>query len=156
MNQETGFRELGRRECLALLANESIGRVIYTHGALPAVLPVRFSLDRDSSVVLRTSVASRLAGAVEGSVVAFETDRFDEAAGTGWSVTVTGRATQVTESGARARLNGTGTGPWMPLKDETLIRIVPELVTGSMLARPPAAAEEDGTGRGHPSLAPGP
>jgi nitroimidazol reductase NimA-like FMN-containing flavoprotein (pyridoxamine 5'-phosphate oxidase superfamily) len=130
VKHEDGFGELGRDACLALLARAAIGRIVYTRGALPDVLPVRFSLDDDFSVVVRTSAASRLAGSVEGSVVAFEADQFDESAGSGWSVTVTGRATLVTESGARNRAREADPRSSAPTRDEIFIRIAPELVTG--------------------------
>ncbi len=75
------------------MAKVPVGRVVYTRQALPAVLPLNFSLDTDSSVVLRTSVSSDLVRAIDGVVVAFEADEFDAASRSGWSVVVTGRAT---------------------------------------------------------------
>lgn len=44
---------LDERYCLHLLARTSIGRVVSTVGALPAVHPVRYRLDGDSGVLLR-------------------------------------------------------------------------------------------------------
>lgn len=133
MDRHDGFRELERQECLRLLARVPIGRIVYTSDALPAVLPVNFSLDRDFSVVLRTSATSRLAHAVDGAVVAFEADQFDEAAHTGWSVIVTGRAVVVTDPSERQRLNEVGHRSWVAAPEGVFIRIAPELVSGRIL-----------------------
>ncbi|WP_344631828.1 pyridoxamine 5'-phosphate oxidase family protein [Streptomyces glaucosporus] len=135
MHRHDGFRELGRQECLRLLPRVPLGRVVYTENALPAVLPVNFFLDHDHAVVLRTSAASRMARAVDGSVVAFEADSFDEAARTGWSVVVTGRAALVADPGEAGRLGAAGPPSWVPVEDGVFLRIEPELVTGRVLER---------------------
>ncbi|MCW2889247.1 MAG: hypothetical protein JWL58_6109 [Streptosporangiaceae bacterium] len=142
MYRHDGFRELDRQECLRLLALVPIGRIVYTQQALPAVLPVSFSLDRDFSIVLRTSAASRMARAVDGAVVAFEVDQFDEAAHTGWSVVVTGRASLVTDPGERKRLRDSGVRSWTAPVEEVFITVAPEVVTGRAL---------EGAGAGRPS-----
>ncbi|MER5374855.1 pyridoxamine 5'-phosphate oxidase family protein [Streptomyces sp. NPDC002553] len=133
MFQTDGFRPLDRQECLRMLAQAPVGRVVYTRQALPAVLPVNFSLDSDASVVLRTSSASDLLHAIDGVVVAFEADEFHAATRSGWSVVVTGRATVVTDPAEHERLSQTGPGSWMPLQDGVFVRIESELVTGREL-----------------------
>ncbi|WP_128381344.1 pyridoxamine 5'-phosphate oxidase family protein [Streptomyces cavernae] len=133
MDANDGFRELGRRECLRLMAKVPVGRIVFTRRALPAVLPVNFRLDDDGSVVLRTSAGSELVRAVDGTVVAFETDEVDPVAHSGWSVVVTGRATVVTGTAAHERLSRTGPRPWAPSPDGVFVRIEPELVTGREL-----------------------
>lgn len=137
MYPNDGFRELGRQECLRLMAEAPVGRVVFTRGALPAVLPVNFALDDDGAILLRTSAASELARAVDGTVVAFEADDVDAARHSGWSVVVTGSAAVVTDPAEHRRLADTGpdTGPvaWVPAPQEVLIRIEPELVTGREL-----------------------
>ncbi|UQA97051.1 pyridoxamine 5'-phosphate oxidase family protein [Streptomyces halobius] len=145
MDRQDGFRELDRQECLRLLSLVPIGRIVYTHDALPAVLPVNFSLDRDHSVVLRTSAVSRMAHAVDGAVVAFEADWFDEAAHTGWSVIVTGRATVVTDPTEQERLRAVGLRSWMAMTEEAFIRIPSELVSGRMLRGHWHGGDERGT-----------
>ncbi|MEU7085253.1 pyridoxamine 5'-phosphate oxidase family protein [Streptomyces achromogenes] len=131
---DVDFHTLGRHACLRLLGRVPVGRIVYTRQALPAVLPVNFRLDADSSVVLRTSAGSDLVRAVEGAVVAFEADEFDAAARSGWSVVVTGRAALVTDPGERARLARCGPDSWMPLRDGVFVRIAPDLVTGRRLS----------------------
>jgi nitroimidazol reductase NimA-like FMN-containing flavoprotein (pyridoxamine 5'-phosphate oxidase superfamily) len=133
MNPNDGFRELGRQECLRLLERAPIGRVVHTRHALPAVLPLNFSLDTDSAVLLRTSADSELADAIDGVVVAFEVDEVDAAAHSGWSVVVTGRATVVTDPVEHRRLSRSGPRSWVASPEEVFIRIAPELVTGRQL-----------------------
>ncbi|MGW5329180.1 pyridoxamine 5'-phosphate oxidase family protein [Streptomyces sp. NPDC004014] len=134
-----GFRVLGRQKCLRLLAGVPVGRVVYTRRALPTVLPVNFSLDTDSSVVLRTSGDSDLVRAIDGVVVAFEADDFDAEVRTGWSVVVTGRATVVTEPAEHERLSRTGPRSWLVTRGGVFVRIEAELVTGRELAGGPGA-----------------
>jgi nitroimidazol reductase NimA-like FMN-containing flavoprotein (pyridoxamine 5'-phosphate oxidase superfamily) len=133
MYPNDGFRELERPECLRLLARVPVGRIVHTRQALPAVLPVNFTLDDDGAVLLRTSAASELARAVDGVVVAFEVDEVDGADHSGWSVVVTGPAMVVTDPVEHERLLRTGPRSWVPSPREVFVRIEPELVTGREL-----------------------
>ncbi|MGJ5829816.1 pyridoxamine 5'-phosphate oxidase family protein [Streptomyces ossamyceticus] len=133
MFHNDAFRVLDEQECLRLLGRVSVGRVVYTRQALPAVLPVNFTLDPDGSVLLCTSRGSDLVRAVDGVVVAFEVDEFDAATRSGWSVVVTGRATTVTDPTEQARLSQAGPTSWMPLRDPVFVRIASEMVTGREL-----------------------
>jgi len=127
------FRAMDRQECLRLLARVPVGRVVYTRQALPAVLPVNFVLDTDSSVLLRSSAGSDLVRAVDGVVVAFEADEFDAASRSGWSVVVTGPAAVVTDPAEHERLLRTGPQSWMPIQEDVFIRIESAMVTGREL-----------------------
>ena len=133
MSQNDAFRALDRQECLRLLTKVPVGRVVYTRQALPAVLPINFSLDTDYSVLLRTSRDSDLVRAIDGVVVAFEADEFDAATQSGWSVVVTGRATVVTDPAEHQRLSESGPVSWMPLDNAVFVRIESEMVTGREL-----------------------
>lgn len=133
MFQNDAFRALDRQESLRLLAKAPVGRVVYTRQALPAVLPVNFSLDTDASVLLHTSPDSDLVRAIDGVVVAFEADEFDAATLSGWSVVVTGRATVVTDPDEHGRLSQAGPTSWIPLRDPVFVRIESEMVTGREL-----------------------
>ncbi|MFE7323608.1 pyridoxamine 5'-phosphate oxidase family protein [Streptomyces sp. NPDC057565] len=133
MSPNDAFRTLDRQECLRLLAKVPVGRVVYTRQALPAVLPINFSLDADASVLLCTSPDSDLVHAIDGVVVAFEADEFDAATRSGWSVVVTGRATVLTDPAEHERLSQTGPSSWMPLRDAVFVRIESDMVTGREL-----------------------
>ncbi|MFJ4186710.1 pyridoxamine 5'-phosphate oxidase family protein [Kitasatospora sp. NPDC089509] len=114
----SGLRELDRSRALELLRRAPVGRVVYTVGALPAVLPVSFRL-APGGVLVAASAESELARAVDGAVIAFEADEVDGRDGSGWFVTVLGRA-QVRPVAAGA-------------PDAVRIRIRPELVIGRRL-----------------------
>ncbi|MFF4760088.1 pyridoxamine 5'-phosphate oxidase family protein [Streptomyces sp. NPDC001292] len=133
MSDNDGFRSMDRQECLRLMAEVPVGRVVYTRHALPAVLPVNFALAADASVLLRTSAGSDLVRAVDGVVVAFEADAFDAESRSGWSVVVTGRATVVTDPVEHERLLRTGPRSWMPIDEDVFIRIEATMVTGREL-----------------------
>jgi nitroimidazol reductase NimA-like FMN-containing flavoprotein (pyridoxamine 5'-phosphate oxidase superfamily) len=133
MYPNDGFRELERQECLRLMAKVPVGRIVYTRRALPAVLPVNFSLDHDGAVLLCTSATSELVRAIDGAVVAFETDDVDADRHSGWSVVVTGTATVVTDPAEHERLARTGPVSWVPAPQEVFVRIEPELATGREL-----------------------
>ncbi|MFE9445587.1 pyridoxamine 5'-phosphate oxidase family protein [Streptomyces sp. NPDC006602] len=137
MFQDDAIRALDRQECLRLLVKVTVGRVVYTRQALPAVLPINFSLDTDASVLLCTSAGSDLVRAIDGVVVAFEADEIDAATRSGWSVVVTGRATVVTDPAEHERLTHTGPHSWMPLRDAVFVRIESEMVTGRELKGTP-------------------
>ncbi|MET7480403.1 pyridoxamine 5'-phosphate oxidase family protein [Streptomyces sp. NPDC005648] len=133
MYPNDGFRELERQECLRLLAKAPVGRIVHTRQALPAVLPVNFGLDTDGAVLVRTSAASELVRAIDGTVVAFEADEVDAAAHSGWSVVVTGPAMVITDPAEHARLSRTGPRSWVAFPREVFVRIEPELVSGRAL-----------------------
>ncbi|MGW0512439.1 pyridoxamine 5'-phosphate oxidase family protein [Streptomyces olivaceoviridis] len=130
MSHNDGFRVLDRQECLRLLTKVPVGRIVYTRQALPAVLPVNFGLDTDSSILVRTSATSDLVRAVDGVVVAFQADDFNTAEHSGWSVVVTGRATAVTDPAEHERLSRTGPLSWVVNQDWIFLRIEAEMVTG--------------------------
>lgn len=133
MYRNDGFRELDRQECVRLLARVPVGRIVFTRGALPAVLPVNFAVEGDGAVVVRCSAESELVRAVDGAVVAFEADEVDAGACAGWSVVVTGAASVVTDPGERRRLAVCGPRSWVPWPREVFVRVEPELVTGREL-----------------------
>jgi nitroimidazol reductase NimA-like FMN-containing flavoprotein (pyridoxamine 5'-phosphate oxidase superfamily) len=139
MSHNDGFHALDRQECLRLLAKVPVGRIVYTRQALPAVLPVNFGLDTDSSILVRTSATSDLVRAVDGVVVAFEADDFNAAEHSGWSVVVTGRATAVTDPAEHERLSRTGPLSWVVTQDWVFLRIEAEMVTGREIIGMPGA-----------------
>jgi hypothetical protein len=117
---------------LSLLSTAAVGRLVYTVDALPAVMPIRYRVAADGSVLLHADADSEITRAVADAVVAFEVGELSEADGSGWSVTVLGRAdvTRDVNEGrpvpAAARTAGRVT-----------IRIRPELVTGRSLPGSP-------------------
>ncbi|GGS62226.1 pyridoxamine 5'-phosphate oxidase family protein [Nonomuraea spiralis] len=130
----SGLQVLSREECLRLLSSAPIGRIVFTDRALPAVQPVNFCLDGES-VVIRTSIGSKLAAATRHAVVAFEADEFDPATRTGWSVTAVGHARAVSDPAETARLATLPLSPWAPGSRDHFVVVEAEQVSGRRIAR---------------------
>ena len=134
MSDGRRLETLTRAEALRLLGSAPMGRVVFTHQALPAIRPVNHLLDGDG-IVIRTSGDSALAQSVAARgdvVVAYEADMIDPATQLGWSVIVVGRAGIVDEDQAAAgylrRLR-----PWVAGKFDEILRIQVEIVDGFRL-----------------------
>src|SRR5215212_2031773 len=69
--EERSLEALSPQEARTLLASATVGRVVFTLAALPAVVPVTFAVYGDA-VVMRTADDTRLAAAADGGVLAFE------------------------------------------------------------------------------------
>ncbi|MFF4509147.1 pyridoxamine 5'-phosphate oxidase family protein [Streptomyces sp. NPDC001401] len=127
--------ELDREQSLKLLAGVSMGRVGFTHQALPVIRPVNHVVTDDGDIVIRTHAgAALLATASASEVVVYEADRIDEDTHTGWSVMVTGTASRVTEPQVLSRYHAELT-PWINTEMEHVVLIRAELVTGYRLVR---------------------
>jgi nitroimidazol reductase NimA-like FMN-containing flavoprotein (pyridoxamine 5'-phosphate oxidase superfamily) len=121
-------QRLSRAECIELLGSLSIGRIVFTDRALPAVLPVTYAVV-DEHLVVRTSEESRLTRSAPGGVVAFEVDDVEPQLHCGWSVTVLGRCERVADEGLAARLRD-HVDPWAPGRRDVVLRVPLTLVEG--------------------------
>ncbi|MFD8500051.1 pyridoxamine 5'-phosphate oxidase family protein [Amycolatopsis sp. NPDC059657] len=129
MYERAGVNELSYRECLRLLGTVSLGRLVHSAHALPAVRLVPFAV-RESAVIMRV-VDSDVAKAVRDAVVAFQADDVLADLGGGWSVTVVGHATAVKDAAELAKLAGLRPWPWGIKKDGEYVRIAAEVVSGT-------------------------
>jgi len=132
---------LDHRRCITLLGSRPVGRLVFTHRALPEVLPVNYRVDGDA-VVLRVARDSVAASACRDTVVAFQVDRFDEERGTGWSVTVVGRSSEITDPAERARVLQLPLTSWLEGERDHLISISMDRITGREIvwSTPPPSA----------------
>src|SRR6266571_3336589 len=121
------FARLRRAECLRLLASVPVGRLIFTVNALPTVRPMNFALV-DELIVLRTAADTTVARKINDMIVAFEADELDATACTGWSVTVTRRASVVTEDDRAARFRAVQLTPWAPGARDQFVTISTEQI----------------------------
>ena len=125
-----GLEVLPFDSCLALLAAVSVGRVGFVADGEVLVLPVNFVMD-GQAVVFRTASGSKLFGAEDRNVVAFEADNYDDITQSGWSVMVSGRAEVVEDDAEIGRLSRLGLHSWASaLARPFWIRIRPTSVTG--------------------------
>jgi len=125
--------QIGRSECLGLLATTAVGRVGLIVDGKPEVLPVNYGLDGDS-VLFRTAEGTVLNQA-SGQVVAFEVDHFDETSHTGWSVLVQGLAHNISDTidPTSERLRRLAVITWAPDSRDRWFRVVPDRITGRRL-----------------------
>lgn len=127
-----GFEVLGQQECLRMLARGGVGRVAVSVGALPTVLPVRFTLFGED-VVFPAVPGGELEGAVRGAVVAVEADHIDPAGG--WSVVVTGIVTEVCDQQELESLKATST--LAGDEPQCFFRVPTAIISGRRLPRTP-------------------
>jgi hypothetical protein len=129
MSDSLGLETLDREQCVALLAGTGLGRVVFTSRALPVIQPARFALHH-GAIVLRTPSQSALFAGVLDSVVAFAVDAFAADLGSGWFVTVLGRASEVRDPIVIDELATLPLGCWTGQADARYLRIPIESVTG--------------------------
>jgi nitroimidazol reductase NimA-like FMN-containing flavoprotein (pyridoxamine 5'-phosphate oxidase superfamily) len=96
--------DLTENECWQLLASMSLGRIVFTQHALPAIRPVNH-LTEDATIIIRSHPGSAITApaAADGAIVCYEADQIDPVRHTGWSVIATGPARMVTDPAAAAR-----------------------------------------------------
>ena len=127
--------ELTVAESWRLLGSVSLGRVVFTMKAMPAIRPVNHLID-DEAIIVRSHLGAAIVGhaaAGDGAVVCYEADDLDPVRHTGWSVIATGMARLVREPAAIARYEQL-LEPWAAGRMDYVISIRPQIITGIRLA----------------------
>jgi hypothetical protein len=124
---------LGEQECWQLLASETVGRVATTRSALPAIVPVNYSVHPSGQILLRTDPNSELGRTIANAVVAFEVDRIDPITRTGWSVQVVGPATASSWSALADAFELDDPQPWVAGDRSLFVRVQAGIVSGRRL-----------------------
>lgn len=119
---------------MKLVRTASVGRLVFTEHALPAVHLVDFRWWR-GDVVIRITDPAVLAAASRNRIVAFETDELDADLEYGWSVTVVGHAQVITEVSDLMELSTLFSRPSVGGRCDYFVRIKTEKVTGRQLGR---------------------
>jgi nitroimidazol reductase NimA-like FMN-containing flavoprotein (pyridoxamine 5'-phosphate oxidase superfamily) len=130
------LERLSEAECMELLANAGMGRVVYTSRYGPTALPVMCKIDGGSIVLgtwdpvlfdedLRTGIAHA------EYQVAVEADQFDLEAREGWVVLVRGAAHHLDTEAERASIMGAGLEPWIDEVPAHFIRVNPTVIWGN-------------------------
>jgi hypothetical protein len=135
MSSRQQLEVLDREQCLDLLLTVRVGRLVFSEGALPAVQPVNFRMHH-GDVVIRVAGGEKLQAATRNSVVAFQADELDPDLRTGWSVTVVGHASLITDVDDLVAVSGIWLQPWVDGRRDYFVRILPEKVTGRRLLTP--------------------
>lgn len=141
--------ELTRAQSMRLLASVPLGRVVFTHRALPAIRPVNHIVEGDD-IIIRSHPGAAVvsaAGQATGVVVAYEADDIDPGTRAGWSVIVTGGAGLIRDPASAARYAPL-LRPWVAGDLSQLIRIHADIVTGYALGHDTAASRTLAPGSG--------
>ncbi len=126
--------ELDQAESWRLLASASLGRVVFTMHALPAIRPVNHLVEAQMIIVrshLGTAITAHAGD--DGAVVCYEVDDIDPVTHTGWSVIATGAAKLVRDTAAVTRYRQL-LDPWVAGDLDQIIVITPQIITGIRLA----------------------
>lgn len=126
--------ELTDAESWRLLSSVSLGRIVFTQHAMPAIRPVNHLVD-DETIVIRSHLGAAIvsrAGAEDGAVVCYEADDIDQARHAGWSVIATGMARLLRDPATIARYEQR-LEPWLERQMDHVIVIKPRIITGLRL-----------------------
>jgi nitroimidazol reductase NimA-like FMN-containing flavoprotein (pyridoxamine 5'-phosphate oxidase superfamily) len=93
-NPSLSSAPLSRDECLHLLDEADVARVLLSLGALPAALPARIALSQRDHLVISSRESAIILAARRGDVISVQIDGLDGDDNT-WSVMVTGIAGSV-------------------------------------------------------------
>jgi hypothetical protein len=135
--------EMAARECLRLLGSVTIGRLVFTTRALPAIRPACHLID-GKYVIIGTDAGSLVFASSRpggGPVLAYEADVIDPLSCLGWSVVVVGSARRVTDPG-RVAAYQQALAPWIAGADDQVIEIPTDVITGFRLLAGEAAGDE--------------
>jgi nitroimidazol reductase NimA-like FMN-containing flavoprotein (pyridoxamine 5'-phosphate oxidase superfamily) len=124
-----GLEILDEIECLRLMATVPIGRLVFTEGGLPTVRPVNFTIDGET-VVFCTADGDKHRAAERGDVVAFEADSIDADRQLGWTVTVAGVLSPLTDLETTEVALALPVHPWTPGRWPLFIRLTVGSVRG--------------------------
>ena len=126
--------ELTGAESWQLLGSVSLGRIVFTWHAMPAIRPVNHLVD-DETIIVRSYLGSAIvarAAADDGAVVCYEADELDPVRHTGWSVIATGMARLVRDPAAITRYEQL-LEPWVASQMDYVLAIKPQIITGIRL-----------------------
>jgi nitroimidazol reductase NimA-like FMN-containing flavoprotein (pyridoxamine 5'-phosphate oxidase superfamily) len=126
--------ELTPNESWKLLGSVSMGRIVFTRQAMPAIRPVNHLVD-DRLIVIRSHPGAAivaLSAEPGGAVVCYEADDIDPVRHTGWSVIATGTARLIRDPAVIARYER-ALEPWAAGQMDYVIAIEPRVLTGLRL-----------------------
>ncbi|WP_027941795.1 pyridoxamine 5'-phosphate oxidase family protein [Amycolatopsis taiwanensis] len=128
MDPRNELHTLDFKECFELLRTQSVGRLVFTEQALPAIRLVNYSLF-NGEIALRIGRSPRIPR-LDRAVVAFEVDNIDSTARSGWSVVVIGKARQVVDIDELVMLCDPAHRPWASGGGDQVLCVDTEQVTG--------------------------
>jgi hypothetical protein len=143
------LQELSPHESMRLLGSVSLGRIVFTARALPAIRPVTHLVDGDHVIIRADSSAAIISElrADGGTVVAYEADAIDLTDHIGWSVIVVGVAHRVIDPD-EASVYRRALRPWASGAKDQVVAIHADMVTGFRLVADSSSAVGERSGPG--------
>jgi nitroimidazol reductase NimA-like FMN-containing flavoprotein (pyridoxamine 5'-phosphate oxidase superfamily) len=129
--EERTVRPLTPQQAMRLLRSVPMGRVAFTHHAMPTARPVNHVVDEAGRIIIRSHEGAAIvtvADASRGTVVSYEADHIDTCARSGWSVVTTGLA-RVVDDPEEAAAYREMLQPWVTGELDYIIRIEPTIIT---------------------------
>lgn len=105
------LEQLDDQDCRRLLQVAPHGRLAFTEGALPMVLPATYTVRGEEIIASLVGVG---VDRFRGTVVAFEVDSYDPQTQDGWCVSVIGPSRLITAPALIAELDALGFAPYTP------------------------------------------
>ena len=135
VNARRVLEHLNEAECMELLADGGMGRLVFNSRYGPTALPVEYKIDEGSMVLgawdpvfdedLRTGIAHA------DYQVAVEIDQVDPQAHQGWIVLARGPAHHLDTEAERAPFINAGLDPWFENVPAHFIRVSPTTIFGA-------------------------
>ncbi|PZQ90745.1 MAG: pyridoxamine 5-phosphate oxidase [Leifsonia xyli] len=127
-----GAEELDADTCWELLAEESIGRVVFAEGDDIEVFPVNFAVG-GRSILFRSAPGSKLELVAAHPRVAFEVDHHSDTVA--WSVIAWGSAERLAIDDEIEHSGVLELVSWSPAEKFNYVRITPDRVSGRRFRR---------------------
>jgi nitroimidazol reductase NimA-like FMN-containing flavoprotein (pyridoxamine 5'-phosphate oxidase superfamily) len=124
--------EFDASEAWTKLQGRSIGRLAVSSGGQPGIFPVNY-LASEHSILIRTSVGTKVAIIATNELVAFEVD--DVSPSEAWSVVVKGIAHRLGDEGSIEEARKSPLWTWAPKPTDVFLRILPTEVSGRYFHR---------------------
>ncbi|MFH7596457.1 pyridoxamine 5'-phosphate oxidase family protein [Streptomyces racemochromogenes] len=128
--------EVSGAEALWLLDGSAQGRLVHVQREVAVVRPAAHVMEYGRLVVRAPVQAATIAGR---ALLTYQVDEVRTPAGTGWTVSVHGRAEIIADPDEAAHYRRTLRG-WSHGPHDTLLRLHPQSVSGFRLARPVSGA----------------
>ncbi len=126
---------LSAEECLDLLKQQVIGRIVFVDDEGPGAVPVNYAV-AGNDIVLRVAEDSHLRALIE-TPIAFEADQVDADQSSGWSVLVRGSGRELSMQEVADTLRELGDDlprPWVGGVHNTWLAITATSISGRRLS----------------------
>jgi uncharacterized protein len=133
------LEELSTEECLTLLRGTDLGRIAFTDGTLPVVLPVNYRFAEGPGGEWWLALRTRPGNVIDRAPlhVAFEIDGVDSISHRGWSVLVRGELHHASSDAVTGAV--VDPEPWLAHERDSWLLIEPVFVSGRRLHPAPIA-----------------